>query len=327
MTRDEISVLVPTFSRPDALRGCLEALTLQRHRPAEVIVVIRPEDGGAQKIAGAFEGRLPLRLVVVERPGQVHALNFGLSHVRTSLVAITDDDARPHADWIERICEHFADATIGAVGGRDIVYWDGELLDGRTKLVGRVEWYGRVIGNHHLHGPAQDVQFLKGANMSYRRDALVGFDEHLAGDGAQACNDLQASLRVHISGWRVVWDPAVAVDHFPAERLDEDTRLNPTLRAAANQLHNQTYVLLSLLRGWRRVTAFLFAIIVGSRSAPGPVMLPLAILEPGSHESAWFAFRANLRGRFQGLATFIRTRGRPCVPADMTLTSHHHSVA
>ena len=208
-------------------------------------------------MAEAFDGPLALRTVSVSQPGQVQALNCGLTVVRTPLVAITDDDARPHVDWIERICEHFADPTVGAVGGRDVVYWEGQLLDGSTKLVGRVQWYGRVIGNHHLSGPAQDVQFLKGANMSYRRDALLGFDEQLAGHGAQVCNDMQASLRVHVSGWRVVWDPAVAVDHFPAERLDEDKRLTPTMRAVANQLHNQTYILLSLLRGWRRVNAVL----------------------------------------------------------------------
>ena len=326
MRADEISVLVPTFRRPDALRGCLEALVLQRSRPAEVIVVIRPEDDESRDMAQTFDGRLPLRTVSVNRPGQVQALNCGLGAVRTPLVAITDDDARPHMDWIERICAHFADPTVGAVGGRDLVYWDGRLLDGRTTRVGRVQWYGRVIGNHHFSGPAQDVQFLKGVNMSYRRDALLGFDERLAGDGSQICNDMQASLRVHVTGWRVVWDPAVAVDHYPAERLDEDKRETPTIRAVANQLHNQTYILLSLLHGWRRGTAVLFALIVGSQFAPGPVMLPIAIVRGRSVERAWFGFRANLRGRLHGLVTFICTGGRPRIPATAAPSRHQHTV-
>ena len=68
----------------------------------------------------------------VSQPGQVQALNCGLRSVRTPLVAITDDDARPHIDWIERICAHFADPTVGAVGGHDIIYWEVPALDGST---------------------------------------------------------------------------------------------------------------------------------------------------------------------------------------------------
>ena len=326
MRTDEISVLIPTFRRPEALRGCLEALTLQRSRPAQVIVVVRPEDDESHEVAEAFDGPLALRTVSVSQPGQVQALNCGLRSVRTPLVAITDDDARPRVDWIERICEHFADPTVGAVGGRDAVYWKGQLLDGSTKLVGRVQWYGRVIGNHHLSGPAQDVQFLKGANMSYRRDALLGFDEQLAGHGAQVCNDMQASLRVHVSGWRVVWDPAVAVDHYPAERLNEDQRLTP-IHARDGESAPQSDLHLALpparLASSQRGS---FRSPRGEPVCSGVVMLPVAVVRAGSLERPWFGFRANLRGRPHGLLTFIRTRGRPSIPADLTLPAHRHVI-
>jgi cellulose synthase/poly-beta-1,6-N-acetylglucosamine synthase-like glycosyltransferase len=313
----EISVLVPTFRRSESLCGCLEALTVQTSPPAEIVVVMRDDDLESHIAAECFAGRLPLRMVRVDRPGQVEALNRGLSVVRARLVAITDDDARPRADWIERITAHFADPQVGAVGGRDRVYWAGELLGGRARLVGRVRWYGRIVGNHHLESALQDVQFLKGVNMSYRRDLLLGFDEHLAGDGSQICNDMQASLRIHVSGWRVVWDPDVTVDHYPAERFDEDKRGDPTLRAVANVLHNQTYILLSLLTGWRRITSLLYPVVVGTRATPGLLTLPLAMFTARSAERTWFGFRANLQGRFRGVMTFCRTRGQPRFPSDL----------
>ena len=78
MTSDEISILVPTFRRPDALRDCLEALALQRSRPAQVIVVIRAEDDESNEVADAFDGPLPLRTVCVSQPVQAQALNCGL---------------------------------------------------------------------------------------------------------------------------------------------------------------------------------------------------------------------------------------------------------
>jgi cellulose synthase/poly-beta-1,6-N-acetylglucosamine synthase-like glycosyltransferase len=295
----------------------LEALSVQTCRAAKVIVVVRAGDAESEKTADLFASVIPLEVVSIDRPGQVQALNRGLSVVRTAIVAITDDDARPHPDWLEQILVRFRDPHVGAVGGRDVVYWEGELVGGDAELVGRVRWYGRVVGNHHLQSNAQEVEFLKGANMSYRRALLPGFDECLAGDGSQICNDMQASLRVHRSGWRVVWDPAVTVDHYPAERLDDDKRIAPTLSAVTNVVHNQTYILLSLLAGWRRIAAFVYPLIVGTRETPGLFLLLGATMTGTPIDRGMFGFRANWQGRARGLATFVRTRGRPQFPVEL----------
>lgn len=309
MASTDISVLVPTYGRPQDLERCLASLAAQTTVPAEVVVVTRHDDVESQQVARSFESQLPLNITLVERPGHVQALNRGLSVLRTPFVAITDDDASPRPDWVERILAHFADPTVGAVGGRDVVHHRGDRIDdGRRSKVGRVQWYGRVVGNHHLDGPLQDAQFLKGVNMSYRRELLPGFDEKLAGSGSQSGNDMQASLRVHVSGWRVIWDPSVTVDHFPAARFDEDARFAPTLHAVANVLHNQTYILLSLLTGWRRITAFAYGILIGTRYAPGPLSLPVAWLSRRPISNSMFGFRANLQGRLGGLGTYVRAR-------------------
>lgn len=50
-----------------------------------------------------------------------------------------------------------------------------------------IQWFGRIIGNHHLGvGLPQKVDFLKGANMSYRAQVLatLRFDTRLRGAGA-----------------------------------------------------------------------------------------------------------------------------------------------
>lgn len=313
----DVSVLVPTYRRPQDLARCLAALTRQTTTPTEVVVVARPDDAESRTVATSYEDRLPVRVALVERAGQVQALNRGLALVRTPLVAITDDDVCPRAEWLERIVAHFVDPTVGAVGGRDVVHHNGQIDEGQGRMVGRVSWFGRVVGNHHFNSGIQDVQFLKGANMSYRRDVLAGFDENLAGDGPQICNDMQASLRVSVSGWRVVWDPSVAVDHFPAPRLDDDDRATPTLRAVTNGLHNQTYILLSLLTGWRRFTAFVYALVVGTRAAPGVLMMPVTLMTGRPLDQGIVGFRANLWGRLRGLRTYVCTRGEPQFPPEL----------
>jgi GT2 family glycosyltransferase len=315
----DISVIVPTYRRPDDLRHCLEALVAQTGGPAEVVVLTRDTDEPSRAIARSFNGRLPLRIIEVDEPGQVAALNRGLATVKTPLIAFTDDDARPRADWLERIVSHFADPTIGAVGGRDVIHDGDQIIAGRARTVGRVLWFGRMIGNHHLDGKRQEVQFIKGANMSYRREALLGFDMNLAGD---VRNDLHASLTVHRSGMRVLWDPEVVVDHVPGSRFGEDGRQQRSFRAIADDLHNLTYSLLSLLPRWQKPIALAYGVLIGTSSAPGPLLLPVALFRTRRDGPAIFCFRAGAAGRLRGVRTYMRTKGNPRFPSHLLAAPH-----
>ena len=66
---------------------------------------------------------------------------------RGDIICFTDDDAGPWSDWIERIEKHFRDPIIAGVGGRDIVIVDGKSIKGKCKVVGKMSWFGRCIGN------------------------------------------------------------------------------------------------------------------------------------------------------------------------------------
>jgi glycosyltransferase involved in cell wall biosynthesis len=60
--------------------------------------------------------------VRVGRPADVHALNAGLRQIDGDVVAIADDDAAPHRDWLARIELAFdQDPRIAGVGGRDML--------------------------------------------------------------------------------------------------------------------------------------------------------------------------------------------------------------
>lgn len=148
------------------------------------------------------------------------------------------------ADWIECIATAFeSDERLGAIGGRDWVFEKGRVLNGSRDEVGVIRRNGRVIGNHHLGvGPARAVRMLKGANMSYRRTAIgaLRFDTRLRGTGAQVHNDIDMafSMSVRRAGWRVMYDPRIAVDHFPAECFDDDRRDAQTLGALTDAAYN-----------------------------------------------------------------------------------------
>ena len=195
------------------------------------------------------------------------------------MVAITDDDAVPHADWLERIEAVFAASPkVGGVGGRDLI--PGEL-GGPGELherVGVVQWWGRVVGNHHLGcGGPRTVHVLKGVNCAYRTALLrqVGFDRRLKGAGAQVHFELGIGLELIERGWSLVYDPAILVDHFPAPRQDYDKRNSFNARAVSDAVHNETVLLLQHLPAPRRAALMVWSLVCGTRAAPGLVGLAL----------------------------------------------------
>lgn len=308
-----ITVIVPTYRRPDCLLRCLDALGKQTLPPDEVIVTVREDDEETLAALSRFivPAALPLLTLLLNRPGQVYALNQAISQARGQIIAITDDDAEPHADWLERILAHFqADPSCGGVGGRDILYEGGKPMERITPAVGRIQWFGRLQGYQSFAtGPAREVELLKGVNMSFRRTALKGvkLDDRLLGTGAQVFNDTALCLTLLKRGWRLIFDPAVAVDHFPAPRFDEDQREGFSAVARMNSAHNETLTLLEYFPAWRQFVFLFWAVLIGTRADPGLVQASRAFLKQGPF--AYQRMAATLRGRWMGWCTYRRSRG------------------
>jgi len=271
----KLTVIVPTYRRPKDLHRCLIALTQQSRMADEVIVVAREEDAETKALLADFPeiGVLPLNVVIVEIPGQVAALNAGLDAASGDAICITDDDAAPRAQWLARIEAHFvSDKRVGGVGGRDWMTLSQGMLTGQRDLVGKIQSFGRIIGNHHLgFGAPRKVEILKGANMSYRAEAIrdLRFDTTLRGRGAQVHNDMGFSLSVLRKGWDLLYDPLVEVDHYPAERFDEDGREVKETVALENAAYNLHWVVLHHLTGSRRMRFLGWMYFVGTRDSPG----------------------------------------------------------
>ena len=305
-----VTVLVPTWRRADDLRRALEGLRRQDRRPDEVLVAVRHDDADTwsalEEMKETTNG-LNLRPVRVEGPGVVASLNAGLDSATGEIVAITDDDSVPRRDWVSGIVEAFArNGDVGGVGGRDWVHEGGRLVDGVVDRVGTVRWFGRVVGGHHLGaGPPREVDVLKGVNMAFRTRALDGIrlNRGLRGSGMQMHWEIDLCLAVKQAGWKLLYDPAIAVDHYPAARLDEATRRGLSPGALGNEVYNETSGLLRGLPLWRRVAAFAYGMVIGTRLAPGPVT---ALEQRLRGVAVGPALLAATRARLQALADFLR---------------------
>ena len=290
-----IGVLTCTYRRPDSLLRCLAALARQQRVPDVVTLVARQDDQATlDAIASGTPGGLPIKIVTVNRSGTVHALNAGLLARSTDVLAITDDDTEPHPDWLARILAHFvSDPTVGAVGGRDWVYEGGRVDDRSETTTGRLQWFGRTIGNHHLGvGPAREVDFLKGANMSYRNQAIANlrFDTRLRGTGAQPFEDIAFSIDIRMAGWRVIYDPEVALDHHPGQR-DQPRAYAGALETNDQQLSdfgfNEVIALWRAMRCYNRLCFVIWSLLIGTRVSPG--LLQAIMSTPRLRRRAWGA--------------------------------------
>ena len=303
-----VTVLVPTYQRVAHLKHCLEGLRVQRRMADEILIVVRNSDKATQAFLNPLRGTMPLRMIEVHEGGQVASLNAGLDEAKGEIVMITDDDAIPREDWIERAEKRFAtDPCLGGLGGRDIVHEGGAILGGSCKIVGKIQWFGRIVGNHHLQYPSPlSADILKGANMCYRSSAIgaLRFDRNLRGIGAQIGNDMAFSLAVKRRGWRLLYDPCIIVDHYPATRLDDEQRDTLELSAVENLAFNIWWTLkVHMARGYRRIHALLWERWIGTHGRPGILRELLACMH-GDKQRQLIAAGAR-RGRRQAAIAYV----------------------
>ena len=143
--------------------------------------------------------------------------------------------------------------------------------------------------------------------MAYRARAVgdLRFDSVLRGAGAQVCNDLAFSLAVKGRGWRLLYDPQVAVDHYPAVRFDRDQRDVFDYRAVENAAFNMYWALARyMVPGIRRTLALKWEYWVGSVGRPGLLREFRATLARRHADLA--LAKAARAGRDQAVATYAK---------------------
>src|SRR5262245_32186923 len=265
----KISVIVPTLQRVDDLRRCLAALGRQTRPADRILVIVHDSDRLTKDALGSWTAPgSEVTAVPVHARGLPAALNAGLDAVDADVVCFTDDDAEPWPDWLARIEAHYRDSSVGAVGGRDRQLADIQTV-ARCSQVGRVFWYGRYVGNHNLEldPPVPvEVDTLTGVNMSYRASALRGFrfDERLCVMSG-SCTELDAGFFLKRGGWRVIYDPAIVVNHHLSARTWGVPRSHPD--ACFDFSHNFTYVILKHTSWPRKLCCLGYFALVGQRRA------------------------------------------------------------
>jgi GT2 family glycosyltransferase len=227
-----VTVVVPTYNRPDELSRCLAALAAQDY-PRDRFEVLVADDGGALSPASVVEGFgdvLDLRLLRLTHGGPAHARNRAVEQARGALLAFTDDDCRPHPDWLRRLVAALDREPAALVGGRVANALVDNPFSSASQTVTDVVYA-------HYNARPEDARFFASNNLAiatveYRR--IGGFDERFV---VLACEDRELCDRWLASGGRMLYAPDAVVSHAHALDLRSFVRQHFTYGRGAVHFH------------------------------------------------------------------------------------------
>lgn len=219
-----VSVVVPVHDDRRNLDRCLSALAAGVH---ELIVVDNASlDGVRELLRECFAG---VRCVELdENRGYAAAANAGLDVASGRYVLLLNSDAWPLGDAVERLVA-YADARpdVGVAGPR-LVNPDGTLQRSvrgfptlwrlateflfLRKLAPRSRALNAFYGAGFEHETPAEAEFLKGAALLLRRDALAqvgGLDEAFF----VFSEDVDLCYRMRAAGWKVAFVPDAEFVH------------------------------------------------------------------------------------------------------------------
>jgi GT2 family glycosyltransferase len=268
----QLSVVVPSHSRPDLLRLCLASLARFAPASAEVVVV---DDGSRRACVSRAAEEFPgVRVVRRERAGGFcAAANAGIAAARAPVVELLNDDAEVTEGWAGAALAWFADGRIAAVAPLVLQNDPARRARGLPPLIdsagdeydpggfARKRWHNQeAVGRNQgsVTSPPPDSSRLTpgpvwGASACaafYRREALIaagGFPEHF---GAYF-EDVDLSFRLRRLGLEVAYEPRCVVWH----RVSASYGRRPSRRTLERQSCNEERVFWRNVRGRRLATA------------------------------------------------------------------------
>ncbi len=199
----QVSIVVNTLDRADALDELLEACTQLTYPNFEVVVVYGPCKDHTASVAEKWSDRIKVRQCSAANLSE--SRNIGIRSAAGEIVAFIDDDGVPEPTWLDELVNPYKDALVGAVGG--LVYnHTGAKFQTRVLLsdrLGNTEFSDRVPpGDFCFLGSARYFSMV-GCNSSFRKSALEkvgGFDEEYE----YYLDETDVCIRVVDAGFRVV---------------------------------------------------------------------------------------------------------------------------
>jgi len=197
-----VSIVIPARNAGESMQECLRAALAQENLEQELEVIL-VDDGSTDDTAGLAES-LGVRVIRQAIAGPAAARNAGTRAARGEIVAFTDADCIPAADWLSHL--------IQPLSAPDVVGAKGTYRTKQGALVARFvqqeyeSRYARLAKQRF-------IDFVDTYSAAYRRDVFLengGFD---AAFPVPSVEDQEFSFRLARKGYHMVFVPQAAVYH------------------------------------------------------------------------------------------------------------------
>jgi glycosyltransferase involved in cell wall biosynthesis len=220
-----VSVIIPTYNDNARLEVCLDALANQSYPPSrfEVLVI----DNGSDHPPDAIVRRLANATLLHEaKPGSYAARNTGIRSARGGVLAFTDADCIPGAQWLENGVRRLAQARVPTiVGGPMAIFYRD---DSRPTWI---ELYEKLYAFPNEQN-IREKHFVMTGNLFVSAEVMAGvgaFDAELRSGG-----DAEWGQRAYAQGVDIVYAEDTGVLHPARHTWAEHT--NKVRRVAGGQV-------------------------------------------------------------------------------------------
>ncbi len=226
-----ISVIVPAWNDSARLASCLTALTKQTMPRCmyEIIVIDNGSSDDTAAVAKSFAGA---KVISEPKPGSYVARNAGLRLARGQIVAFTDSDCTPVADWLERgLAALRRHANAGIIAGRIELYATHGAIDPACQAYEQMFAFDQK--RNVLHNAVATANWISSIDIPR---SLGGFRAELKSGG-----DSDLSRRAAAAGHPIHFVSDVTVRH--PIRADRGSLIGKAVRVIGGRvgLHHVRY--------------------------------------------------------------------------------------
>jgi len=265
--REDVTVLIPSYLRPEQLTVCVESIADGEVLPKTVLIVHREDDKGTLQAIEKMKTSVDALLVEsaqVETPGHIPPVETGVAQCETEYVVLLDDDTEVKPYWLQEIVASFEDPDVGVVGGPAVVPRMKDKMPDPD--AGEIRFYGQLGGGlmWRTEGEVREVDNVPEGNSAWRTELLQSIDiPRFLREGDSKFYGFHLTLSAKERGYRVLFNPNAFIWHYPGER---DPSLDRTDQHRQHWLSSRNYALIALqkMTPGRALLYYLHAFLVGT---------------------------------------------------------------
>lgn len=223
----KVSVIIPTYNRPKALKSCLDALSLQQVSEAWEVVVI--DDGGKpdlNELIQSFTEHLNIQFKRQENSGPAKARNYGASIAKGEYLAFLDDDCEPSSKWLTNLLEQAEPKKM--IGGKTENSLQDNPYSESSQLI--VSFLIRYFSE-------TPWWFFTSNNLLVDRDSYLQIGGFNASFATSAGEDREFCAKWLNSGFQMEYEATAVIQHLHDLSLRSFWKMHRKYGRASNAYH------------------------------------------------------------------------------------------